>query len=93
MEDCVLLELKALEQTGRIHGRQVLTYLRLTGLPLGLLLNFGAKRMADGVERIVNNFPCGTEPIGRRSDGAGSQNQLRANSRGVASDIDSVTSR
>jgi len=69
VEDCLVLELKALEQTGRIHGRQMLTYLKLTGLPLGLLLNFGAKTMADGVERIVNNFPHGTEPIGRRSAG------------------------
>jgi iron complex transport system substrate-binding protein len=45
----------------------MLTYLRLTGMPLGLLLNFGAKTMADGVERVANNFPHGTEPIGRRS--------------------------
>ena len=67
VEDCVVLELKALEQTGRVHGRQVLTYLKLTGLALGLLLNFGAPTMRDGVERVVNNFPGGTEPIGRRS--------------------------
>jgi iron complex transport system substrate-binding protein len=67
VEGCLVLELKALEQTGRIHGRQLLTYLKLTGLPLGLLLNFGAKTMADGIERVVNNFPLGTEPIGRRS--------------------------
>src|SRR3954471_10023503 len=67
VEDCVVLELKALEQTGRVHGRQVLTYLKLTGLGLGLLLNFGAPAMRDGVERVVNNFPGGPEPIGRRS--------------------------
>ena len=67
VEGCVVLELKALEQTGRIHNRQMLTYLKLTGLPLGLLLNFGAKTMAEGIERVVNNFPQGTEPIGRRS--------------------------
>lgn len=67
VEDTIVLELKALEQTGRIHSRQVLTYLKLTGLALGFLLNFGAKTMTDGVERIVNNFPHGTEPIGRRS--------------------------
>jgi GxxExxY protein len=70
VEDSVVLEIKALEQTGRIHGRQVLTYLRLTGLALGLLLNFGAGTMRDGVERVVNNFPHGTEPIGRRSGNA-----------------------
>jgi GxxExxY protein len=67
VEGCVVLELKALEQTGRVHGRQLLTYLKLTGLALGLLLNFGAATMADGVERVVNNFPHGTAPIGRRS--------------------------
>src|SRR3954468_21890229 len=63
VEDCVVLELKALEQTGRVHGRQVLTCLKLTGLALGLLLNFGAATMRDGVERVVNNFPGGTEPM------------------------------
>jgi GxxExxY protein len=67
VEDCVVLELKALEQTGRIHGRQLLTYLRLTGLALGLILNFGAATMTEGIERVVNNFPHGTPPIGRRS--------------------------
>jgi GxxExxY protein len=67
VEDCVLVELKALEQTGRVHRRQVLTYLRMTGLALGLLLNFGASTMTAGIERIVNNFPHGTTPIGRRS--------------------------
>jgi GxxExxY protein len=67
VEDCVVLELKALEQSGRVHGRQLLTYLRLTGLALGLLLNFGAATMAQGVERVVNNFPHGTDPLGRRS--------------------------
>jgi iron complex transport system substrate-binding protein len=67
VEECVVLELKALEQTGRVHGRQLLTYLKLTGLALGLLLNFGAATMTEGVERVVNNFPRGTEPLGRRS--------------------------
>ena len=69
VENCVVLELKALEQTGRVHGRQLFTYLKLTGLPLGLLLNFGAATMTEGMERVVNNFPHGTTPIGRRSDG------------------------
>ena len=67
VEDCALLELKALEQTSRVHGRQVLTYLKLTGLALGLLLNFGAPTMTEGIERVVNNFPHGSTPIGRRA--------------------------
>ena len=67
VEGILLIEIKALEQTGRVHSRQVSTYLKLTGLPLGLLLNFGAPVMTQGIERIVNNFPHGTDPIGRRS--------------------------
>ena len=67
VEECVILEIKAIEQLGRAHGRQLLTYLRLTGLALGLLLNFGAATMTEGIERVVNNFPHGTPPMGRRS--------------------------
>ena len=67
VEDCVVLELKAVEHTAPVHTRQVLTYLKLTGLALGLLLNFGARTMREGIERVVNNFPHGTEPLGRRS--------------------------
>ena len=59
---CVIVEIKALESLARIHHRQLLTYLRLEGLPLGLLLNFGALRLVDGIKRIVNNFPDGTRP-------------------------------
>jgi GxxExxY protein len=70
VEQSVVVEIKALEQAGRIHARQVLTYLKLTGLALGLLLNFGARTMQEGVNRIVNNFPNGTEPLGRRSGDA-----------------------
>jgi GxxExxY protein len=53
----VLLELKAVEKLERIHEAQVNTYLRLTGLHLGLLMNFNVTRMVDGVKRIVHNFP------------------------------------
>jgi iron complex transport system substrate-binding protein len=38
----------------------LITYLRFTGCPLGLLMNFGAATMLDGIKRIVNNFPDGT---------------------------------
>jgi hypothetical protein len=47
-----------------VDARQLLTYLRFTGCPLGLLLNFGALKLTDGIKRVVNNFPEGT-PIGR----------------------------
>src|SRR5437016_282543 len=42
VEDCVVVELKAMASTGPLEERQLQTYLRLTGCPLGLLLNFGA---------------------------------------------------
>lgn len=58
----VIVEVKALESVRPIHHRQLLTYLRLEGLPLGLLLNFGALKLVDGIKRIVNNFPDGTKP-------------------------------
>jgi GxxExxY protein len=52
----VLLELKSLEQLSKVHAKQVYTYLKLTGLKLGFLLNFGANLMKDGIERIVNGL-------------------------------------
>lgn len=54
VEDQILVELKAAEQTHPVHKRQLLTYLRLTGCRFGLLLNFGAERMIDGITRLVD---------------------------------------
>ena len=53
----LILELKAVDQLARIHEAQVHTYLRLTGLHLGLLMNFNVTRLVDGIKRIVHNFP------------------------------------
>jgi GxxExxY protein len=50
----VLVEIKSIEELGPVHSKQVLTYLRLTHLKLGLLINFGAPYFKDGVERIIN---------------------------------------
>jgi GxxExxY protein len=52
----LIIEVKATEQGQAIHRAQVLTYLRLTGLKLGLLLNFGQKMLRDGIERVVNDL-------------------------------------
>jgi GxxExxY protein len=52
----VVIELKAIEQTAAVHKRQLLTYLRLTGCRYGLLLNFGAERMIDGITRVVDGY-------------------------------------
>ena len=50
-----MVELKSVETLLPVHGKQLLTYLRLLGLPLGLLVNFGAATFKDGIRRIVNN--------------------------------------
>jgi GxxExxY protein len=57
VEEKVIVELKSLEQLARVHSKQVLTQLRLSGHRLGLLLNFGEIRLKDGIERIVNGLP------------------------------------
>jgi GxxExxY protein len=53
----VLLELKSVEKTAPVHRKQTLTYLKLTGLKLGLLINFGAPLIKDGIVRLVNRLP------------------------------------
>jgi GxxExxY protein len=54
--DKVLVELKSVEQLRPVHKKQVLTYLKLTGLKVGLLINFNESLMRHGITRIVNNF-------------------------------------
>ncbi len=54
IEGKVILELKSVEAATRAHKKQVLTYLRLTGMKLGYLLNFGEALMKDGISRILN---------------------------------------
>jgi iron complex transport system substrate-binding protein len=50
----VVIEVKATEKSARIHARQLLTYLRIMRLPVGLVANFGLDRMIDGINRINN---------------------------------------
>jgi len=57
VNDTVLLELKSLEKLQPVHKKQVLTYLKLSDIKLGMLLNFGAEVMKDGIHRIVNGLP------------------------------------
>ncbi|HZG44964.1 MAG TPA: GxxExxY protein [Allosphingosinicella sp.] len=57
VERKLLVELKSTEKFVPVHGKQVLTYVRLTGLPLGLLINFGAEVFREGVKRIINDRP------------------------------------
>jgi GxxExxY protein len=52
--DLVIVELKSIEHVSPAHKKQLLTYLRLTGLKLGYLLNFGEALMRDGITRTIN---------------------------------------
>jgi len=54
VERSIVLELKAIEQIHPVHKAQVLTYLRITGLPLGLLVNFNVELLKNGIKRIIN---------------------------------------
>ena len=54
VEDRVVIEVKAVEIVLPVHKAQVLTYLRLTACPLGLLINFNVAKLLDGVYRLVN---------------------------------------
>jgi len=56
VENKLIIEVKAVEALAEIHFAQVLTYLRLSGLRLALLLNFNLVHMKDGIRRIVNNL-------------------------------------
>jgi GxxExxY protein len=56
VDDTVIVELKSVEALADIHYKQVQTYLKLTGLKLGLLVNFNVPLIKDGIHRIVNNL-------------------------------------
>lgn len=53
VEGRILVELKSVEQLARVHKKQVLTYLKLSGIPLGLLINFGGELLKGNIERLV----------------------------------------
>jgi GxxExxY protein len=59
VEKQVVVELKALEKLAPVHSRQILTYLRLLDLPVGLLINFGAARLNEGLHRVLNSRASG----------------------------------
>ncbi|MBN8781530.1 MAG: GxxExxY protein [Sphingobacteriales bacterium SCN 48-20] len=56
IEDKVLVELKSIEKLNDVHYKQVQTYLKLTGIKLGLLINFNVPLIKQGIHRIVNNL-------------------------------------
>ncbi len=56
IEEKVIVELKSVEKVSRVHKKQLLTYLRLADKRLGLLINFGAELIRDGISRVVNGL-------------------------------------
>jgi iron complex transport system substrate-binding protein len=57
VDGSVVVELKSVEALARVHAKQLLTYLRLLDCRLGLLINFGAPLLRDGIRRVVNRLP------------------------------------
>jgi GxxExxY protein len=56
VEDKVIVEIKSIETLAAVHSKQVLTYLRLTDIKLGLLINFNEALLKNGIKRIANNL-------------------------------------
>lgn len=56
VEKKVIIEVKAVDEFSNIHLAQILTYLKLSELKLGLLLNFNVAKMSDGIKRVVNRL-------------------------------------
>ena len=67
VEGQVVVELKSVEKVVPVHGKQLLTYLRLMNLPVGLLINFGAPTLKEGLHRVVNNLDSSASPRPRVS--------------------------
>ncbi len=57
VSDCVIVELKSVENLHPVHKKQLLTYLRLSEKRLGLLINFNTALLKNGITRIVNGLP------------------------------------
>ncbi|CAD7336386.1 hypothetical protein SPHS6_00989 [Sphingobium sp. S6] len=58
----LLVEIKSTERLSPAHGKQLLTYLRLTRQPVGLLINFGGATLKEGVKRVVNDYRPSASP-------------------------------
>ena len=57
VEDKVIVELKSVEEVAKVHKKQLKTYLKLADKRLGLLINFGAELIKDGIFRVANGMP------------------------------------
>jgi GxxExxY protein len=61
VEEAVIIEVKSVEDLAEVHFKQVLTYLRLSNLKLGILVNFNTSLIKDGIRRVVNNLGTSAE--------------------------------
>jgi GxxExxY protein len=68
VEGCLVVEVKAVERVHPVHSAQVMTYLRLSGLPCGLLINFNVTVLRSGVKKLVHPDLYGAESV-RARDG------------------------
>jgi GxxExxY protein len=62
IDDRLILEIKSVESLTAVHHKQLLTYLRLTSQPLGLLINFGGAKLMDGFKRVVSDYKPSAPP-------------------------------
>jgi iron complex transport system substrate-binding protein len=62
VDDWLLVEVKSVERLLPLHGKQLLTYLRLTKQPVGLLINFGGETLKEGLKRVVNDYRPSAPP-------------------------------
>jgi iron complex transport system substrate-binding protein len=64
VDERLLIEIKSVDQLHAAHAKQLLTYLRLTKQPVGLLINFGGATLKEGFRRLVNDYaPASTSPV------------------------------
>ncbi len=68
VNDAVIVELKSVEEVKPVHKKQLLTYLRLTGKTVGLLINFNESLLKEGIVRIVNKFTLASQEAGVSSE-------------------------
>lgn len=62
VDGCLLVEVKSVERLLPVPGKQLLTYLRLTKQPVGLLINFGGETLKEGLKRVVNDYRPSAPP-------------------------------
>ncbi|MBA3667196.1 MAG: GxxExxY protein [Sphingomonas sp.] len=72
VDERLLVEIKSVERLSAVHSKQLLTYLRLTKQPVGLLLNFGGETLKGGIRRLVNDHRslCASAPLREQIEGS-----------------------